>query len=120
MRPSGMSTVCAMFWGVVLPALVCCSSEPPRPAFDPLLADRIDHMATTAAVAKTGSKVCRQTAIGIAERDWLRGVVTEVTGDAIVVRIEDPGRFPQSLNGTPVARGAVVRDVAMSWTPCRF
>ena len=77
-------------------------------------------MATTAAVAKTGAKVCRQTAIGIAERDWLRGTVTEVAGDAIAVRIEDPGRFPQSLNGTPVARGALLRDNAVAWTPCRF
>jgi hypothetical protein len=77
-------------------------------------------MATTAAVAKTGAKVCRQTEIGIAERDWLRGVVTEVARDMIVVRIEQAGRFPQSLNGTPVARGAIVRDSAAAWTPCRF
>jgi hypothetical protein len=72
----------------------------------------LDEMATTAAVAKTGAKVCRQTEIGIAERDWLRGVVTEVARDMIVVRIEQAGRFPQSLNGTPVVRGAVVRDSA--------
>jgi len=80
----------------------------------------LDEMATTAAVAKTGAKVCRQTEIGIAERDWLRGVVTEVAGDAITVRIEHAGRFPQSLNGTPIARGAVVRDSPALWTPCRF
>ena len=119
-RTVGIQITYAPLWGVVFAVLVSCSSEPPRPAFDPLLADRIDHMATTAAVAKTGAKVCRQTSIGIAERDWLRGVVTEVTGDAIAVRIEDPGRFPQSVNGVPVARGAVLRDSAMTWTPCRF
>ena len=120
MRALGRHRPYALLWSVVVTVLASCSSEPPRPAFDPNLADRIDRMATTAAVAKSGAKVCRQTAIGIAERDWLRGVVTEVTGDAIAVRVEDPGRFPQSLNGTPVARGAVLRDNALAWTPCRF
>ena len=120
MRKIEMALLRATFWCVVLAVLGSCSSEPARPAFDPRLAANINEMATTAAVAKTGARVCRQTEIGIAERDWLRGVVTEVAGDAIAVRIEDPGRFPQSLNGTPVARGAVLRDAAMAWTPCRF
>ena len=115
-----LSGLRATLLGVVLAAIVSCSNDPPRPAFDPRLANRIDHMATTASVAKTGGKVCRQTTIGIAERDWLRGVVTEVAGDAITVRIDDPGRFPQSLNGTAVARGAILRDNAIAWTPCRF
>jgi hypothetical protein len=100
--------------------LAACSTKPTGPAFDPKLAGNLDEMATIAAVAKTGAKVCRQTEIGIAERDWLRGVVTEVDGDAITVRIEQPGRFPQSLNGTAIARGATVRDSAVAWTPCRF
>ena len=120
MRIFRMTILRATFWAVALASLVSCSGEPPRPAFDPRLAKRIDEMATTAAVAKTGAKVCRQTAIGIAERDWLRGVVTEVSADSIAVRIEDPGRFPQSVNGTAVARGAVLRDNAVAWTPCRF
>jgi hypothetical protein len=103
----------------VAPALTSCSVEPARPAFDAQFARSVNDMATTAAVARVGAKACRQTEIGIAERDWLRGVVTEVTGDAIAVRIEDPGRFPQSLNGTFVTRGAIVRDSAVAWTPCR-
>ena len=120
MRITRLTMLRATFWSVVVPIVVSCSTKPAQPAFDPRLADRINEMATTAAVAKTGAKVCRQTEIGIAERDWLRGVVTEVTAEAIAVRIEDPGRFPQSVNGTPVARGAVLRDVAVAWTPCRF
>jgi hypothetical protein len=100
--------------------LAACSTKPAGPAFDPQLARNLDEMATTAAVARVGLKVCRQTEIGIAERDWLRGVVTEVAGDAITIRIEQAGRFPQSLNGILVARGAVVRDSAAAWTPCRF
>jgi len=106
--------------GVAVVSLASCSSQPARPAFDPKLASTVDETATIAAVAKVGAKVCRQTEIGIAERDWLRGVVTEVTREGIAVRIEDPGRFPQSLNGTPVARGAVARDSAVAWTPCHF
>ena len=104
----------------VVPALASCSVEPPRPAFDAQLARSVNDTATTAAVAKVGAKVCRQTEIGIAERDWVRGVVTEVAGETVVVRIEDPGRFRQTLGGTFVARGAVVRDATMAWTPCRF
>ena len=109
----------ALLGGVTV-LVAACSVEPARPAFDPKLARSVNETATTAAIAKVGAKVCRETEIGIAERDWLRGVVTEVTGDSIMVRIEDPGRFPQSLNGTAVARGAVVHDSATAWTPCRF
>ena len=104
---------------VSTPILFSCSSEPPRPAFEAPFARSLNDTATVAAVARVGAKVCRQTEIGIAERDWLRGVVTEVAGDTIAVRIEEPGRFRQSLNGTSVARGAVVRDSAVAWTPCR-
>ena len=106
--------------GVILLSVASCTVEPARPAFDAQLANRVNHTATTAAVAKLGAKVCRQTEIGIAERDWLRGVVTEAAGDAITVRIEQAGRFPQTLNGTSISRGATVRDSAALWTPCRF
>jgi hypothetical protein len=106
--------------GAIVLSVASCSVEPTRPAFDAQLARSVNDTATTAAVAKAGAKVCRQTEIGIAERDWLRGVVTEVAGDAITVRIEQAGRFPQSLNGTPIVRGATVRDSAVAWTPCRF
>ena len=103
----------------VVPALTSRSVEPVRPAFDAQFARSVNDTATRAAVAKVGAKVCRQTEIGIAERDWLRGAVTEVAGETIAVRIEDPGRFHQTLNGTPVVRGALVRDSAIAWTPCR-
>ena len=111
--------LCALFAGAILPILYSCSVEPVRPAFEAQFARSVNDTAAVAAVAKVGAKVCRQTEIGIAERDWLRGVVTEVAGDRIAVRIEDPGRFRQTLNGTFVARGAIVRDSAVAWTPCR-
>ena len=110
--------ICALLT-VTVPTLLSCSTEPARPAFEARFARSLNDTATTAAVAKVGAKVCRQTEIGIAERDWLRGIVTEAAGDTIAVRIEEPGRFHQTLNGTAVARGAVVRDSAAAWTPCR-
>ena len=123
MRPArssfAMRWIALRGWLCVVPALASCSAEPARPAFDSQFARSVNDTATTAAVARVGAKVCRQTEIGIAERDWLRGAVTEVAGDTIAVRIEDPGRFRQTLNGTFVARGVVVRDSTLAWTPCR-
>jgi len=101
-------------------SIAACSSEPARPAFDAQLARSVNDTATRAAVAKSGARVCRPMQVGIAERDWIRGVVTEISGDAIGVRIQDPGRFPKTLNGTPLARGAVVQDSPAAWTLCRF
>ena len=112
----GAIVCCAAALGIA----ACSSTEPVRPAFDAQLARSVNDTATRAAVAKTGAKVCRQMQVGIAERDWVRGVVTSVSGDAIGVRIEDPGRFPQSLSGTLLARGALVQDSSAAWTSCRF
>jgi hypothetical protein len=105
---------------VALSIAACGSVKPARPAFDAQLARSVNDTATRAAVAKSGAKVCRPMQVGIAERDWIRGVVTEISGDAIGVRIEDPGRFPKSLNGTALARGVLVQDSPAAWTPCRF
>ena len=100
-------------------SIAACGTEPARPAFDAQLARTLNDTATRAAVAKSGARVCRPMNVGIAERDWIRGVVTEVSGDAIGIRIQDPGRFPKTLNGTALARGAVVRDSPAAWTLCR-
>jgi hypothetical protein len=65
-----------------------------------------------AAVAKNGQKVCREVPVGIGGREWVRGVVVEVEGGHVGVRIDDPGKqgnFP---------RGEVMWDLAQSWTPC--
>jgi hypothetical protein len=116
-RIRGTAIAC---WAAALSIAACSSAEPVRPAFDPPLARSVNDTSTRAAVAKSGAKVCRQMQVGIAQRDWVRGVVTEISGDSIGVRIEHPGQFPQSLNGTPLVRGALVRDSATAWTPCRF
>jgi hypothetical protein len=115
------SGVRLLFWYVVL-ALAGCSwgAKQPTPAFDARLASSVSASAAEAAVAKPGTKVCRYVQLGIAERDLIRGVVQGEEGASIRVRIEDPGRFPNSINGTPLARGALVLDKAAAWTPCIF
>ena len=67
---------------------------------------------------RPGAKVCRQMAIGIGERDLIRGVVVTSSPDKLSVRIEQPGQFEQVLNGVKLARGAVVSDTAENWVPC--
>jgi len=102
-------------------AISGCGSRSKPPAFDPDLASNVSASAAEAAVSRPGTKVCRWIPLGIAERDLIRGVVQQTEeGRAIRVRIEDPGRFPNSLNGTPIARGALVLDKASAWTPCVF
>jgi len=87
-------------------------------AFDPQFARALNATATEAAVAKPGAKVCRQMQVGIAERDWIRGVVSQIGDGKVTVRIDDAGRFPHELNGTTLKRGATVSDTATAWTPC--
>ena len=99
----------------------CSTGRPaPEPAFDPQFARAVNDTATQAAVAKPGAKVCRTIQVGIAERDWIRGVVSEIADSKLAVRIDDAGRFPHELNGTAVVRGALVWDTATGWTPCLF
>ena len=71
-----------------------------------------------AAVAHRGVTVCRQLLVGIAERDWIRGEVIDVQGEAIAVRIEETGRFPHILKGIPIVPGAVLWNAPAAWTPC--
>jgi hypothetical protein len=66
----------------------------------------------TAAVAKRGQKVCRELAVGIGGRDWLRGEVLEADGLQVSVRIDDPGTSGQAR------KGEVLRGLATGWLPC--
>jgi hypothetical protein len=71
-----------------------------------------------AAVAKEGQKVCRAMAVGIAERDWVRGTVVAISPDQVGVRIDDPGRHAHVISNAEARRGQVVWDAATEWTPC--
>jgi hypothetical protein len=55
-----------------------------------------------AAVGKRGTKVCREIAVGIGGRDWERGVVEEVKGNQVAVRVGGELRW----------------DRASAWLPC--
>jgi hypothetical protein len=98
--------------------LAACNASDYRPKDDPEFARSLADTATVAAVAKRGARVCREMRVGIAEREWVRGVVVETEGRRVAVRIVAPGRFEHSIAGTKLVRGAVVRDDAAAWTPC--
>ena len=90
---------------------------------DPVLFDRFRAHARAdtearIAVARVGTRVCRSIVFGIGEREWIRGVVAEVSDLHIAVRIEEPGRSGQSLNEVSLVRGAQVWDDAPMWAPC--
>ena len=102
-------------------ALAACSTAPVTTTRAPdsgVFAITLYETAATAAVAKRGVTICRPMAVGIGERDWLRGVVEDVGENRIAVRIIDAGRFPHVLNGVAIAGGDIFRDSANLWTPC--
>ena len=101
-------------------AIAGCASTEPKQAFDPQLAKTVNTTASEAAVAKPGTKVCRWVQLGIAEKDLVRGIVQQSQGSNIRVRIEDAGRFPNSLNGRQISKGVLLTDAAAAWTPCTF
>ena len=105
---------------IILALSAACSfvGQAPPSKDDPQFARAIADTATHAAVAKPGARVCREMQVGIAERDWVRGVVAEADGRRVTIRIDQPGRFEHTLNGVKVASGAVVSDDATAWTPC--
>ncbi len=115
---SGNSVRSIWFAGVAL-ALAGCAGAPQERAFDPKLAEKVDTAASQAAVAKPGTRVCRWVQLGISERDLVSGVVQHADGNNLRVRIDDPGRFPKSLNGHPVGKGELLTDAANAWTPCK-
>ena len=71
-----------------------------------------------AAVAKEGQKVCREMAVGIGGRDWVRGVVVATSADKVGVRIDEPGAFPHLIAEVEPRQGDVVWDEPKNWTPC--
>jgi len=89
--------------------------DPPERAAEARI---LAETAARVAVSKVGAKVCRQMMVGISEYDWVRGVVTEVEGEMIRVRIDEPGRFPEIIAGTAVTPGALISDTPLNWRPC--
>jgi hypothetical protein len=91
------------------------ATGPPTPM---MLANRTFLKEARAAVAKEGQKVCRQIAVGIAERDWVRGTVVALNEDKVGIRIDDPGRHLHVISNAEARKGEVVWDLPQEWTPC--
>lgn len=107
--------------GVAAWALAGCGTNPDaalRESERQVFARSLFDTAAQAAVAKPGAKVCRMLTVGIAEQDWLKGVVVATEAGVLRVRIDDAGRLPHFIDGVAVAPGAVVRDQISRWTPC--
>ena len=70
------------------------------------------------ALAQKGQKACKELAVGIGERDWIRGAVVQQTGSQVAVQIEDAGRMVHVLGGVDIKPGLVVVENATAWVPC--
>ena len=100
-----------------------CGTQPARGGADEeagraAIARAAAQIATRVAVSKVGAQVCKQFKTGISEIELLRGTVSALDSDRILVRVDVPGRFPSTLNGILVARGAQIWDLALDWIPC--
>lgn len=111
----------AILAAVPLAFAAACSAGPAgrQPGETAQFARSLVETATVAAVARRDAQVCREMRVGIAERDWVRGVVLEADGARVRIRIDEPGKFQHSIGGNALTRGAVVSDDALTWTPCR-
>jgi hypothetical protein len=70
------------------------------------------------AVAKEGTKVCREMPLAGGGRDWVRGVVVGMNEEQVAVRIDDPGKQKHVVSGVAIAKGQAIWDAPMNWTPC--
>ncbi len=55
--------------------------------------------------------------IGIADSEWIRGVVVGVSEKDVGVRVTDPGQR-QIVAGVELRSGDVVWDAPTEWVPC--
>ena len=90
----------------------------PNPLTPQSIAQARARMENRVAVSVPGTRVCRELIVGIGQPDWIRGVVIRAEGDELSIRISDPGRFSQAINGVALVKDVVVRDVSGQWTPC--
>jgi hypothetical protein len=71
-----------------------------------------------AAVAVQGQKVCREVAIGIGGRDWVRGTVMALNAEGqVAVRIDEIGSA-NPLASMGLKPGVFVWTEAEEWIPC--
>ena len=107
---------------LLIAVLVCgCAQtpEPPDAEAARAHAKAVAEAEARAAVAVVGTRVCRRLAVGIADSEWISGVVTETRPETVTVQIDNPGRMSHMVDGVLVTRGASLRGRAERWTPCR-
>lgn len=93
--------------------------EPVGPPTRKMLARVHEERVRIAAVSKTGQMVCRQLWVGSVTPDWVTGTVASVSDKEITVHIDDPGKYEHTIGNVPLERGALVRDLATQWLPCK-
>lgn len=76
------------------------------------------YVAAVAAASRVGIRICQERLVGIGVRESIKGTVTIADGDAITVRIEDPGQMGHVMQGQNLLRGSVVQSRAHQWKPC--
>jgi hypothetical protein len=91
------------------------ATGPPTPMMS---ARRTFEQEALAAVAKVGQKLCRRMPVGIANHEWIDGVVAAVNQGQVGVRIENPGSYGHVIRGVEIRRGDVIWDAPTEWTPC--
>jgi hypothetical protein len=99
-------------------ALAACTAPREDPGRQALSRARADSE-LKAAVARVGTRVCRDSLVGIAVREILRGTVVAVNDESIDVRIDEPGSMEHTIGGRAAAKGAIVSDTFRNWVPCR-
>ncbi len=86
----------------------------------PMIARAQAEAERAAAIGFAGAKVCREMTVGIATKDTIRGSVLGREGDKVRIRIDDPGRFHQSIGSErELAKGDIVVVDVRGWFPCR-
>ena len=83
-----------------------------------MLAQRKFREESREAVARVGQKLCRAMPVGIGRHEWVRGEVVRVEQERVAVRIDEPGSFGETIGGTALKKGEVIRDDPYGWTPC--
>jgi len=101
----------------VAAACVLASCTTP-PASNGKKAEVLADIENRVAVAKIGTKVCRDFRVGVSERNWVKGMVVAMDGDNIVVAVEDPGRILMDVQGIRLEKGIRLTDAPRAWTPC--
>jgi len=87
----------------------------------PMMIARFRAVNGSLAAMKPGTKVCRESDLGVGSKDWAEGELLAVNPGARVVevRLTKPGPAPLVVAGKRVAVGEAVWDDPLNWIPCR-